>query len=125
MLLSTFLLQVSNDPFQALDTLVSNTFSKELLALAFVVVFVIAVGSIALRYSLKSAAIVVAIVLLIIHLEVGIDQPMSMPMMHLFVIGVVLAIIAFFSAIAGEKEKELKGMGHTGKTVARTQYQEW
>lgn len=126
MLLTAILLQViNNDPFQAFNSFLSNTFSKELLALAFVGIFVIAICAMAFKNSYVLAAIVAIITLAIIHFEVGLDQPMEMPMMHTFIMGVVLAVIAFRSAMAGEEKKYLKGMGHTGRTVPRTEYREW
>lgn len=125
MLPTIILFTVNNDPFQALDNFVSNTFSKELLALAFVMLLIVAVGSIAIKNSLLQAAAVAIVTLAIIHLEVGIDQPMQMPIAHIFLMCVALAIAAFYSAMTGEEKRYLKGMGHTGKTVLRTEYQDW
>ncbi len=126
MLLTTIFLQVvNNDPFQSFESFLSNTFSKEMLATAFVVLFIIAIGAMAWKNSYVLAATVAIITLAIIEFEVGLFNFMEMPMMHTFIIGVVLAIIAFRSAMVGEEKKHLKGMGHTGRTVARTEYPEW
>ena len=99
-MLATVFLLINNDPTQALSEFASNTFSKELIALIFLVVFIVAIASIAIRTSGILALLCAAAFIGFIHMQVGIWNIMDMSMATLFIMEVVLVVIA---AASGRK----------------------